>query len=132
MSDYGYSNWSQDAKHEDKAVLDAFFASQTDWDKVMGLPEVENIFAKLDEKLFKHTQLSTTDLNLVASIDLLRGLARALQGNDNDGAALRHAVKVTDGLLKSVWWMTNQIGPSSKDERRMLLLRVRKALGSLL
>lgn len=38
---------------------------------------------------------------------------------------------MTDGLLKAVWWMTNQMS-SATTEFEMLLLRVRKTLGSLL
>ena len=44
---------------------------------------------------------------------------------------MKHAVKVTDGLLKGVWWMTNQLKQEAeKGHDNLLCLNIRKALGA--
>lgn len=67
---------------------------------------------------------------MVALSDLLNCLAKCLIEASEDEFQL-HAVKITDALIKSLWWMTNQIKPASKSEKRVILLRIRKTLGTL-
>ena len=79
-----------------------------DVDEVMNLPMVIDIFKTFDTLLYEKKNLQVIDFNNVVKIDLLRKVAKVL-GSQADGrpTIMKHAVKITDGLLKGVWWITN-------------------------
>ena len=76
--------------------------------------EVEWVFFTLDEYLFSNLSLKLLDTKLVAGIDLLRKVSEVLVSVDDSAQLMNYSVKVTDGLLKSIWWMTNQLRSEGK------------------
>ena len=68
---------------------------------------------------------------LITKIDSLRRIVEVFKDQPGDKLQ-KHSVTVADGLLKSVWWMTNEIDKAASNIKRVLLLRIRKTLGSLL
>ena len=95
--------------------------------------EVDWVFFTLDEYLFSNLSLKLLDTKLVAGIDLLRKVSEVLVSVDDSAQLMNYSVKVTDGLLKSIWWMTSEIQKVGRSKsNHPLNINIRKSFKELI
>ena len=82
--------------------------------------------------LFKEISLKLNDKKLLSRIEIYRCIVQIIIDKEKS-TIIEHSDKIIDILLKSLWWMTNQINlTSEKKPKNQLMLKIRKTLGSLL